>query len=63
MYRVRWQVELAFKRLKSSMGLGGCPSGRTLSGRAWLHGKLLVAMLVERLLGAAEAFSPTPRGW
>jgi hypothetical protein len=59
-YRVRWQVELAFKRLKSSMGLGQLPKRSDPSGRAWLHGKLLVAMLVERLLGAAEAFSPGP---
>ncbi len=57
-YRIRWQVELAFERLKSSMGVGQLPKRSDAGGRAWLHGKLLVALLVERLLGAAETFSP-----
>ena len=59
-YRMRWQVELAFKRLKSSLGMGQLPKRSDASGRAWLHGKLLVALLVDRLLGAAETFSPDP---
>ena len=44
------------------MGLGQLPKRSDPSGRAWLHGKLLVALLVERLLGAAESFSPGPPG-
>lgn len=58
LYRQRWQIELAFKRMKSTMGLGQLPKRNEQSARAWLHGKLLVALLVERLLDAAEAFSP-----
>lgn len=61
--RVRWQVERAFERRKSSMGLGQLPKRSDASGRAWRHGKLPVALLVERLLGAAETFSPTKRPW
>ena len=57
-YRCRWQIELCFKRLKSILGLGELPKQREDSCRAWLHGKLLVALLLERLLDEAEHFSP-----
>jgi len=57
-YRCRWQIELMFKRMKSILGLGKLPKRRADSCRAWLHGKLLVALLLERLLDAAELFSP-----
>lgn len=62
LYRVRWQIELAFKRMKSLMGLGQLPKKSDASSRAWLHGKLFLALLVERLLELAESFSPRPRG-
>lgn len=58
LYRVRWQIELAFKRMKSMMGLGQLPKKSDGSSRAWLYGKLLIALLVERILEAAESFSP-----
>jgi hypothetical protein len=57
-YRCRWQIELHFKRMKSILGLGKLPKRRDDSCRAWLHGKLLVALLLERLLDNAEHFSP-----
>jgi hypothetical protein len=57
-YRSRWQVELVFKRVKSIMGLGQLPKRSDASSRAWLNGKLLVAMLVEKLWRKAELFSP-----
>lgn len=57
-YRVRRQIELAFKRMKSIMGLGHLPKLSEASARAWIHGKLLVALLIERLLDTAEHFSP-----
>ena len=57
-YRCRWQIELHFKRMKSILGLGKLPKKRDDSCRAWLHGKLLVALLLERLLDNAEHFSP-----
>ena len=57
-YRCRWQIELCFKRMKSILGLGELPKKREDSCRAWLHGKLLVALLLERLLDEAELFSP-----
>jgi len=57
-YRLRWQLELVFKRAKSIMGLGQLPKYSDASSRAWLNGKLLVAMLVEKLWQHAEDFSP-----
>jgi hypothetical protein len=57
-YRCRWQIELCFKRMKSILHLGDLPKQRPDSCRAWLHGKLLVALLLERLLDEAEHFSP-----
>lgn len=62
LYRTRWQLELAFKRMKSLMGLGQLPKKSDARSRAWLPGKLFLAMLVERLLELAESFSPRPRG-
>lgn len=58
LYRARWQVELAFKRLKSIMNLGHLPKQDPESCKAWLHGKLVVALLVERIYQEAESFSP-----
>lgn len=57
-YRLRWQIELVFKRMKSILGLGQLPKHSDATARAWLNGKLLVALLVERLWQKAEAFSP-----
>jgi IS4 transposase len=57
-YRSRWQIELSFKRMKSLLGLGHLPKKDPASARAWLHGKLLASLLVERVIQAAEATSP-----
>ena len=58
LYRLRWQIELAFKRMKSIMGLGHLPKKDPASARAWLHGKIFVSLLIERMVEAAETFSP-----
>ena len=58
LYRSRWQIELAFKRMKSLMGLGHLPKKDPDSCRAWLHGKLFTSLLVEALIGAARTVSP-----
>lgn len=62
-YRVRWQIELAFKRLKSLADLGHLPKYDAASSRAWLYGKLLVALLTERMQRYARAFSPWGVRW
>ena len=57
-YRIRWQVELVFKRFKSLAQLGHLPKSDDASAKAWLYGKLLVALLVEKLIRHASAISP-----
>jgi len=57
-YRVRWQIELAFKRLKSLAQLGHLPKHDPQSSRAWLYGKLLVALLTQKLVRTGRELSP-----
>jgi len=57
-YRCRWQVELTFKRLKSILGLGNLKKFDPEAARAWLHGKLLVAALIQALMAAGSSFPP-----
>jgi hypothetical protein len=57
-YRLRWQVELVFKRLKQIAQLGHLPKHDKESSQAWLYGKLLVALLTEKVIQAATTFSP-----
>ena len=58
LYRSRWQIELAFKRLKSLLHAGQVPKSRDPSARAWLQAKVLTALLVENLLCDSRSFSP-----
>jgi hypothetical protein len=57
-YRLRWQIELVFKRFKQIAALGHLPKYDDQSSRAWLYGKLLVALLTEKLVQHANSFSP-----
>ena len=59
-YRVRWQVELVFKRLKSLAQLGHLPKSDAQSARAWLYGKLFVVLLTEQLMRRGPRFPPQP---
>lgn len=57
-YRIRWQIELVFKRLKSLARLGHLPKQDEASARAWLYGKLFTGLLVEKLMAYAKTISP-----
>jgi hypothetical protein len=58
LYRHRWQIELAFKRLKSLLQLGHLKKTDPVGAKAWLQGKLFVATLIETLIAVGERFSP-----
>jgi hypothetical protein len=66
-YRVRWQIELVFKRLKTLAGLGSLPKHDDQSARAWLYGKLLIALLGQKLERLGRDISPwgyrQPEAW
>jgi len=57
-YRLRWQIELVFKRFKQVADLGHLPKSDPESARAWLYGKMLVALLTEKLIAHAKSISP-----
>jgi hypothetical protein len=57
-YRLRWQIELTFKRLKSIVQLGHVPKLDDQSSRSWLLGKLLVALLSQKLVRVGRSISP-----
>jgi hypothetical protein len=58
LYRYRWQIELAFKRLKSLLQLGHLKKTDPPGAKAWLQGKIFVAALIELLIATGERFSP-----
>lgn len=57
-YRFRWQIELVFKRFKQIAELGHLPKHDEESAKAWVYGKLLVALLTEKIIQHASAVSP-----
>ena len=54
LYRLRWRIELAFKRLKSIVGLKQPPGTDPRSARAWILAHLLMILLLEPLLDGLE---------
>jgi hypothetical protein len=57
-YRGRWQIELAFKRLKTLAKLGHLPDQNEETVRAWLYGKLLIALLGQKIARLGRDISP-----
>ena len=51
LYRLRWQVEIYFKRLKSILNFGDLPKRRMASVFAWLNGKIMISILIEKIIG------------
>src|SRR5918999_4913391 len=57
-YRLRWQVELAFKRLKSLLGLDRLPAKSEPLARSWLLAHLILALLIDDASQDLLAFPP-----
>lgn len=47
MYRLRWQIELAFKRLKSLLRIDTLPATTDKGARSWIYAHLIVALLTD----------------
>jgi Transposase DDE domain len=62
LYRFRWQIELAFKRMKSLAGLDGLPAKNPDLARAWIYARLLAVLLAEQSAGQVPAVSPSGPG-
>ena len=58
LYRLRWQIELAFKRLKSILRIDRLPAKDEGLAQTWLYAHLLVALLVEETQAEIGAISP-----
>jgi hypothetical protein len=66
LYRVRWRIELAFKRLKSLVGLNGPPGEDAAVAKTHILCHLLAILLTEPLVAAlgdsprlGNAYNPT----
>lgn len=62
LYRLRWQVEMAFKRMKGLLDLGNLPMKDPQLAHAYLCAKLLAALMLEDLTEDFLAFSPSGVG-
>jgi len=58
LYRLRWRIELAFKRLKSLIGLKGPPGFDERSARPYILAHLLIILLLEPLIDELEDSPP-----
>lgn len=60
LYRMRWQIELVFKRMKSIFDLGDLESRKEDAVYAWFYIKLLIAAICEALVNRGR-FPPAEK--
>ena len=58
LYRLRWQIELFFKRLKSLLHLDTLPSREGPTAKSWMLARLIAAALAQRLVQPSGPLSP-----
>jgi IS4 transposase len=58
LYRLRWQLELAFKRLKSLLNLDALRAKDPDLARAWIYANLLAAFLIDNMIRPAPDSPP-----
>lgn len=59
LYRLRWQIEIAFKRLKSILHLDNLRAHDPRLARSYIYAKLLGALIIDELSTSALAFFPS----
>ena len=59
-YRLRWQIELAFKRLKSLLRIDRLPTRTAQASRSWLLSHLILALLCDDI--SQEFLESSPSG-
>lgn len=59
LYRLRWQIEIAFKRLKSILKLDHLRAHDPKLAQTYLYAKLLGALILDELCTSALAFFPS----
>jgi hypothetical protein len=57
-YRLRWQIELLFKRWKSLCHFDKLPNEREDTILSWLYAKILLGLIVDRIAATAPPLSP-----
>jgi hypothetical protein len=57
-YRLRWQIELQFKRWKSLCHFDCLPNQRDDTTLAWLYGKILLGLLLDRMASTPAGLFP-----
>jgi hypothetical protein len=59
-YRLRWQIELAFKRLKSLIRIDRLPTRTKAGSLSWLYPHLILALLTDDI--CQEILESSPSG-
>jgi hypothetical protein len=58
LYRVRWQIELLFQRLKALVHWDALPSREGPTAKSWMLARLIAAALAQRLVQPCGPLSP-----
>ena len=59
LYRLRWQIELDFKRDKSTTGLDLLPNFLPETIESWIYAKLLLHQILRKLADSGSAIPPS----
>jgi hypothetical protein len=62
LYRCRWQLELAFKRMKSLAGLDQLAAKKPALAQAWIYARLIAFLIAEQSAGQLPDSPPSAAG-